>query len=302
MEDWCNIWKGAQPFGRITRNLLTSHSRETWSWDVRTKHVTYDPIPTIDGVRGIANYGPTATLFTIGPQHSVQQYDLENPAMVKNVQHLPIIPRPGTAEGSRSQTMSPRRLQDAPDIREPPGAARRTPFDANSIESLRQRADLTSPASSRSRTESVSSKASSGKYNMRPFSPPSRSGQSATTFSMTSGGHDTPQASASFAYPSSVSMSSVRSSRAASRLRNEVHLSPADKNIVDLFPFTRARLIDVPYKQQPPIDETNLTTDDLRLQMLSVVFGWDGDIQDLITDECMCFPLSSILETSFDSS
>ncbi|KXG47735.1 uncharacterized protein PGRI_016050 [Penicillium griseofulvum] len=275
-------WMGWSKNGRLVQYL----EGETWSWDVRTKHVTYDPIPTIDGVRGIANYGPTATLFTIGPQHSVQQYDLENPAMVANVQHLPVIPRPGTAEGSRAKTMSPRRLQDAPDIREPPGGSRRTtPFDANSIENLRQRADLTSPASSRSRTESVSSKASSGKYNMRPFSPPSRSGQSATTFSMTSGGRDTPQASASFAYPSSVSMSSVRSSRAASRLRNEVHLSPADKSIVDLFPFTRARLIDVPYKQQPPIDETNLTSDDLRLQMLSVVFGWDGDIQDLITDE-----------------
>ncbi|KAG0161259.1 hypothetical protein PDIDSM_8793 [Penicillium digitatum] len=274
-------WMGWSKNGRLVQYL----EGETWSWDVRTKHVTYDPIPTIDGVRGIANYGPTATLFTLGPQHSVQQYDLETPALVKNVQHLPIIPRPGTVEGSRSQTISPRRLQDAPDIREPPGAARRTPFDANSIESLRQRADLTSPASSRSRTESVSSKASSGKYNIRPFSPPSRSGQSATTFSMTSGGRDTPQASASFAYPSSVSMSSVRSSRAASRLRNEVHLSPADKNIVDLFPFTRARLMDVPYKQQPTIDEKNLTSDDLRLQMLNVVFGWDGDIQELITDE-----------------
>ena len=281
--------------------MLTFDYRETWSWDVRTKHVTYDPIPTIDGVRGIANYGPTATLFTIGPQHSVQQYDLENPAMVANVQHPP-IPRPGTAEGSRARTMSPRRLQDAPDIREPPGATRRTPFDANSIESLRQRADLTSPASSRSRTESVSSKASSGKYNnVRPFSPPSRSGQSATTFSMTSTDRDTPQPSASFAYPSSVSMSSMRSSRAASRLRNEVHLSPADKNIVDLFPFTRARLIDVPYKQQPPIDESNLTSEDLRLQILSVVFGWDGDIQDLVIDECMySLPLASF-EISFDS-
>ncbi|KAJ5497132.1 hypothetical protein N7463_009119 [Penicillium fimorum] len=274
-------WMGWSKNGRLVQYL----EGEAWSWDVRTKHVTYDPIPTIDGVRGIANYGPTATLFTIGPQHSVQQYDLENPAMVANVQHLPIIPRPSTAEGSRAKTMSPRRLQDAPDIREPPGAARRTPLDATGIESIRQRADLTSPASSRSRTESVSSKASSGKYNIRPFSPPSRSGQSATTFSMTSAGRDTPQASASFAYPSSVSMSSVRSSRAASRLRNEVHVSPADKNIVDLFPFTRARLIDVPYKQQPPIDEANLTSDDLRLQMLSVVFGWDGDIKDLITDE-----------------
>ncbi|KAJ5120305.1 uncharacterized protein N7515_009693 [Penicillium bovifimosum] len=272
-------WMGWSKNGRLVQYL----EGETWSWDVRTKHVTYEPIPTIDGVRGIANYGPTATLFTLGPQHSVQQYDLENPAMVANVQHMPVIPRPSTAEGR--STMSPRRLQDPPDLREPPGTVQRTPFDANSIESIRQRADLTSPASSRSRTESVSSKASSNKYNTRPFSPPSRSGQSATTFSMTSAGHDTPQASASYAYPSSVSMSSMRSSRAASRLRNEVQLSPADKNIVDLFPFTRARLNDVPYKQQPPLDESNLTSDDLRQQMLSVVFGWDGDVQDLIIDE-----------------
>lgn len=90
-------------------------------------------------------------------------------------------------------------------------------------------------------------------------------------------------------------MSSVRSSRAASRLRNEVHISPADKDIIDLFPFTRARLNDVPYKQQPPIDDTDLTADDLRQQMLSVVFGWDGDVQDLIIDECMCFLRSSTL-------
>ncbi|KAJ5558821.1 hypothetical protein N7461_002793 [Penicillium sp. DV-2018c] len=274
-------WMGWSKNGRLVQYL----EGETWAWDVRTKHVTYDPIPTIDGVRGIANYGPTATLFTIGPQHSVQQYDLESLAMVANVQHMPIISRPGTAEGSRSRTMSPRHLEDAPDLREPPGTVRRTPFDANSIESIRQRADLTSPASSRSRTESVSSKASSNKYNTRPFSPPSRSGHSATTFSMTSASHDTPQPSTSYVYPSSVSMSSMRSSRAASRLRNEVQLSPADKNIVDLFPFTRARLNDVPYKQQPPIDESNLTSDDLRQQMLSLVFGWDGDIQDLIIDE-----------------
>ncbi|CAG7927787.1 unnamed protein product [Penicillium olsonii] len=272
-------WMGWSKNGRLVQYL----EGETWSWDVRTKHVTYDPIPTIDGVRGIANYGPTATLFTIGPQNTVQQYDLENPALVANVQHHPIMPRPSTAEGSRSQ-MSLRRLQDPPDIRESSNG-KRTPFDSNAIENTRQRADLTSPASSRSRTESVSSKASSGKYNTRPFSPPSRSGQSATTFSLTSGGHDTPQASASFAYPSSVSMSSVRSSRAASRLRNEVHVSPAEKNIVDLFPFTRARLNDVPYKQQPPMDESHLTSDDLRQQMMSVVFGWDGDIQDLIIDE-----------------
>ncbi|KAJ5945658.1 hypothetical protein N7454_002497 [Penicillium verhagenii] len=173
-----------------------------------------------------------------------------------------------------------------PDIREP-STTRRTPFDSNGLDNLRQqRADLISPASSRSRTESVSSKASSGKYNRADaFSPPSRSGQTSTTFSMTSAGRDTPQPSAGFPYASSVSMSSVKSSRAGSRLRNEVQMSPAERNIVDLFPFMRARLNDVPYKSQPPFDENHLTPDDLRQQMLSVVFGWEGDISDLIRDE-----------------
>ncbi|KAJ5347852.1 uncharacterized protein N7506_001105 [Penicillium brevicompactum] len=274
-------WMGWSKNGRLVQYL----EGETWSWDVRTKHVTYDPIPTIDGVRGIANYGPTATLFTLGPQSTVQQYDVENPALVANVQHLPVVARPSTAEGSRSQNMSLRRLQDPPDIRETSSNSRHQPYGSNAIENVRQRADLTSPASSRSRTESVSSKASSGKYNTRPLAPPSHSGQSATTFSLTSGGNDTPLASASFAYPASVSMSSVKSSKAGSRLRNEVQLSPADKGGLDLFPFTRARLNDVPYRQQPPLDEDHLTADNLRQRMLSLVFGWDGSIQDLVTDE-----------------
>lgn len=273
----------------LTRHHF-EHS-ETWAWDVRTKHVTYEPIPTIENVRGIANYGPTAALFTIGPDNAVRQYDLDIPAMVANVQNLPLGAQSIASEENRSRTMSPRRLQDPSDIREQANG-RRTPYQSNGVDSMRQRADLTSPVSSRSRTESVSSKASSDKYHPRPFSPPSRSGQSGTSFSLTSaGGGDTPQPSASYAYASSVSMSSVKSSRARSRLRNEVHLSPAERNIVDLFPFTRARLNDVPYKQQAPLDETHLTPDDLRQQMLSVVFGWEGDIQDLIRDECMAHSL-----------
>lgn len=293
MEELCNISMGKRPPCIITcrKPSVLIHpvvDRETWSWDVRTKHVTYEPIPTIDGLRGIANYGPTAALFTIGPHDTVQQYDVENPAMVANVQHLPVGTQSVLSEDSRPRTMSPRRLQDAPTIREKE-SGRRTPFDANGIDSVsQQRADLISPASSRSRTDSVSSKASSGRYKLdRPFSPPSRSGQSSTSFSTTSGGQDTPQPSAGYPYASSISMSSVKSSRAGSRLRNEVHLSPAERNVIDLFPFTRARLQDIPYKQQPPMSESHLTPDDLRQQMLSVVFGWEGDVRDLIRDECM---------------
>ncbi|KAJ5893674.1 hypothetical protein N7495_005365 [Penicillium taxi] len=275
-------WMAWSKNGKIVQYL----EGETWAWDVRTKHVTYDPIPTIDGIRGLTNHGPTATLFTIGPNNTVQQYDVDNPAMVANVQLVPVNTRSMASEDTRSQTISPppRHLQDAPDIREMP-ATSRVPFGSNGVDiSKQQRANLASPVSSRSRTESVSSKASSGRYQPGPFSPPSRSGQSGTTFSMTSD-RDTPQPSASFQSISSVTMSSMKSSRVGSRLRNEVHLSPAERNVVDLFPFTRARLNDVPYKSQPPISESSLTSDDLRRQMLSVVFGWEGEVRDLVRDE-----------------
>lgn len=276
----------------VTSIRLTAlpYSRETWAWDVRTKRVAYEPIPTIDNVRGIANYGPTATLFTLGPQHTVQQYDVENPAMVANVQHLPPGSSPLASEDERAQAMIPRSLKPSPDVKEQghvPAARGTTPFETNGIEAPRQ--GPSSPGSVRSRTDSVSSKTSSGKYRVAPFSPPSRSAQSAATFSLTSAARgETPQPSgASLAYASSISMSSMKSSRAGSRLRNEVHLSPANKSLVDLFPFIRARLNDVPYGHHRPLDETYLTPDDLRRQMLSVVFGWDNDIEDLIKDERM---------------
>ncbi|GAB1196759.1 hypothetical protein APSETT444_006034 [Aspergillus pseudonomiae] len=269
---------------------LTTAARETWAWDVRTKHITSEPVPTIDNPCGFANYGPTATLFTLGPHHTVQQYDLESPGLVANVQHLPGGALPPSQE-TRTRGASARVLQDPPEMKES-GAmygTRRAPFDPSGIEVVRQhRAEINSPVSSRSHADSVSSKASSGKYRMAPFSSPSRSGHTATSFSLTSAsGRDTPQASgASYAYASSVSMSSVKSSRAGSRLRNEVHPSPADKPM-DLFPFTRERLNDVPYSRQQPLDESHLTPDDLRRQMLSVVFGWEGDIDGLINDERM---------------
>lgn len=63
-----------------------------------------------------------------------------------------------------------------------------------------------------------------------------------------------------------------------------MQLSPEEKKL-DLFPFIRARLNDVPYRHHRPLDETHLTPDDLRQQMLSVVFGWEGDIEGLISDE-----------------
>lgn len=262
---------------------------ETWAWDVKTKHISYEPIPTIDNPLGIANYGPTATLFTIGPHFTVQQYDLENPAMVANVQHAPTNSMTSALDQMRARTKSPRALQDPPEMRESVSSSRRrTPFDSSGIEVVRQqREQLSSPGSSHGRAASVSSKASSDKYKPS-FSPPARSAHTATSFSLTSagGGRETPQPS--YTYASSISMSSAKSSRAGSRLRNEVQFSPADKN-ADLFPFTRARLNDVPYRTQQPLNESRMMPDELRRQMLSMVFGWDGDIEGLIKDECMSY-------------
>ena len=54
---------------------------------------------------------------------------------------------------------------------------------------------------------------------------------------------------------------------------------------MDLFPYTKARLSEVRFR--PPQYPTNsaATPDILRKEMLSVVFGWEHDIESLIRDE-----------------
>ncbi|KAF5022615.1 hypothetical protein F66182_5330 [Fusarium sp. NRRL 66182] len=98
-------WMGWSKNGRI----IQYSDSQTQSWDVRTKHVTHDPIPTLDIVRGLAVYGPGATLFTLGPNNTAQQFDLNSPAiMVANVQHpanlLPPSPPVSEETGDRSAT------------------------------------------------------------------------------------------------------------------------------------------------------------------------------------------------------
>lgn len=84
------------------------------------------------------------------------------------------------------------------------------------------------------------------------------------------------------------SLSSTTSSRyGGSALRKEVLRSPDEgkrTQNMDLFPFTKARLRDVPFR--PTELGPERTPDDLRRNMLKVVFGWDNDIEDLIRDEC----------------
>ncbi|KAL1886610.1 hypothetical protein Plec18167_000542 [Paecilomyces lecythidis] len=260
--------------------------REIWAWDVRTKRVTYEPIPTIDDVRGVANYGPTASLFTLGPNHTVQQYDLEYLAMVANVQHLPVEMPPQLEAPRRASNPTPA-LQPPADIKDDGPGTRQKPHEVDPVVlTSDKRAPTASPGSTKSRTNSMSSGTSSG-AGRGTFSPISKSGRSGTTFSLTSGGNGAipRQSSTSIAYTSSISTSSGTGNRSGSRLKNEVFRSPVDQPLDDLFPFIRARLNDVPYKQQPALNEAHLTADDLRRRMLSVVFGWDNDIEELIRAE-----------------
>jgi hypothetical protein len=276
--------------------MTTFSGRETWSWDVRTKHVTYEPVPTIEDVRALANFGPTATLFTLGSNHTIQQYDLEHQQMVANVQHLPTAVPPTPPEEIRQLGMS------MSESEEEHGSPIRANYGISALEAARLgRTVSASPPSGPSRTGSTSSRTSSikGRFFEAP-SPAQKTDRTGTSFSLgpqSQMSKDPLFTSSSLTYPSSApSPVSTRSLRKGSRLKQEILASPEDKPIKELFPYIRARLNDVPYKPIRPFDESRLTPDDLRRQMLNVVFGWDEDIQDLIRDECRC--ISSSIEST----
>ncbi|KAI4215994.1 MAG: hypothetical protein LQ351_001490 [Letrouitia transgressa] len=275
---------------------------ETWAWDVRTKHVSCEPIPTVEGVKGLANYGPTATLFTLGPSYTVQQYDMNPPTLIKNVQYLPMAPPPVPSKVPAAVPhVNPHSIPGtAPPVQSPLGAEpvrgpvnlstiQRTTNEMQAIELARQaRSDMSSPVSSRSQTESASSRSSTPFHYQRTnasFSS-SRGAASGTTFSTISPSMMGRESlfSGSSVFPQTASMASTGRRSRGSRLRQEIIRSP-ENNFVDLFPRTRTRLSTVQYKQPKTLDQETATADDLRRQMLDVVFGWEDDIEPLIRDE-----------------
>ncbi|KIW44033.1 uncharacterized protein PV06_05075 [Exophiala oligosperma] len=257
---------------------------KTWAWDVRTKHVTYDPIPTIEGVKAIACHGPTGTLFTLGPDYTVQQYDIERAQMVANVRHMPTtIPPTPPAEDIRGPLWTTSESEE--ELASPLVRARR---ELRASEAARlERNNAPSPQST------ISSQKSGIKANINEIiSPAGRTDYTTTSFDTGIQSQATPnQVSAQGLLPQSPVMS--RSNRKGSRLRQEVIMSPEERPLVDLFPFTRARLHDVPYRAPRSVDESHLTSGDFRRQMLSCVFGWDEDIHDLIRDELSRHPSES---------
>jgi hypothetical protein len=288
-------------------------SRQTCAWDVRTKRVSYENIPTIEGVAAICNYGPTATLFTVGRNFSIQQYDMNpnnSPAlMVANVQHAPANtpPSPPNSLDEQKRLREPeepvtaRPVKSAPQLlaeseSENEGAVM-SPLEkiAQEMDQLEEeRRDRLGPLSPVSSRGSQSSRSSGGsghapryrydKPSVGTRSSKSSGGASGTVFSSgTSSMAGTSRESVSIRSTSSAASSSRYGSSA---LRKEVLRSPDESKKtqnMDLFPFTKARLRDVPFRPSDLGPER--TPDDLRLNMMRVVFGWDNDIDELIRDE-----------------
>lgn len=276
--------------------------RETWVWDVRTKHISCEPIPTVEGVRALANYGQGATLFTLGPNHTVQQYDVSHPGLVKTVQYHPMLPPPVPVKvNHNAQDFGEQQMPGtAPPMPVSRGSdSGRGPVPLSTIRAnemlaidhaRRTRSEIKSPGSISSRSESVSSIASNPRYQQTSQSISSRAA-SGTTFSTVSPsmmGRDSMFSGGSSIFPPTQTASMVSSGRRSkgSRLRQEVLRSPENKpSYVDLFPRTRARLSKVTYKQPQALPQDGLGPDALRKQMLDVVFGWNNDIEPLVRDE-----------------
>ncbi|KAK6007572.1 hypothetical protein QM012_004386 [Aureobasidium pullulans] len=279
---------------------------ETRSWDVRTKNVSFQPIPTVEGIIGIACYGPSSTLFTLGQNHTVQQYDVnpnEIPMQVASIQHAPgpLPPSPPNSIEEQKKEETARR-QAAANAAPVPFAYVDTDSSEGELGTMsplekivkemdqledekQDRLGALSPTSSRA--SSLSSRSSNGgrkvpsyRYDKAPSSRASEASYNEGT-------------EFSFGLPSirpreSASTRSTSSFR-SSTLRKEILRSPDEAqqtSQMDLFPYTQARLGDVPFRT-PHYGQAPRTSDLLRQEMLSVVFGWNDDIESLIRDELM---------------
>ncbi|UKZ92370.1 uncharacterized protein TrAFT101_007330 [Trichoderma asperellum] len=313
-------WMGWSKNGRV----IQYSDSETFSWDVRTRHVTRDSIPTLEHVKGIALYGPGASLFTLGPNNTVQQFDLNSPAiMVANVQHpagvLPPSPPTSEETGGRS-------VHSATTIHTSESESSSIPLEMSVSESdddhlspfqrlVRHNVpevpnnevyDAGSPASSRSGMSSLSKSSAGSRTPGRPSGSLRSRGMTEGTYisagsslkTSTAGrqGQELDNYSMGYSLPttSAPSLASSKSKLRPSRLRHEVPRSPADETKVqDLFKYTRSRLSDLPYKHPIPSNYPHLTNDDLRRQMLNTIFGWNKEVDDLIRDEMSRHPSGS---------
>lgn len=272
----------------------------------------------------MAVYGPGATLFTLGSNNTAQQFDLNSPPMlVANVQHpanlLPPSPPVSIEEQKKrnaSQVTANVDLETLTssvpvnvDISES-DEDHMSPLARIAREMDKQqqpdRVDNLSPVSSRSHASTTSKSSAESRPHYRKYAHYSslsrdKSAVSEGTSMFSGSSLHSPREPSLMSSRDSFSMSSLssasgtshRSRTRGSRLRQEVLRSPDDTKVVELFKFTKARLSDISYGHPQVLDNTHLTNDDLRRQMLSTIFGWDGEVGPLIEDEIGRHPLGS---------
>ena len=267
----------------------------------------------------MSSYGSTATLFTLGRNHSVQQYDITPnsvPMLVAEVQHVPANtpPTPPTTLEEMKNPYSNSRTTISTDAPALPSftdtsesgtdeGGHMSPLqkiaqEMDSLDALeseiRDKVMPLSPASSR--TSSVSSRSSGNRRRGRKYlydrpdssRASSTTGYGGTEFSFDGG----PSALSARQGHESMSIRSVSSVTSNSRqrtsnLRKEIMRSPheaAQISTLDLFPRTRARLRDVPFRT-PHYGNVVRTPELLQREMLSVIFGWNDTARALIRDE-----------------
>lgn len=236
----------------------------------------------------------------------MQQYDI-NPAsaplQVASVQHVPANTPPSppnsieeaknpyaTAVSTEAPVLS---MYGEADSSADEGAAmsplQKIALEMDQIEDeMRDRVMPLSPSSSRA--SSVSSKSSGGGgrrapsylYDKASSRGSKRSEYEGTEFSFGASvkpGHE----SMSIRSTSSLASSKFRSSN----LRKEILRSPEEAqatSTMDLFPYVKARLRDVAFRT-PFYGQSARTPELLQREMLSVIFGWNDDIESLIRDE-----------------
>jgi len=286
--------------------------RETTIWDVRNKRVFSETVDTPANLAGIAVHGLKGNLFTVTKDNTVQQYGLYPPAVTATVQHLPTVPppsppssieekknQPQEESGHQIERLNPRDHDYSVATMSPlgkiahelellekmeaqglgisnlgPHTMQRTVSSSSkiSVSSMSRRPSVASTMSINSETQSVSDQRSTidmSEYDMN--TPVARSRQNSLTG----------RGSLDYGQPSP--------SRRPHPLAQEIIASPIDqmppRTMLDLFGNINARLPFV-INDSPHAPSSGKEEDGLRREMLYTIFGWKGDVDSLIRDEC----------------
>ncbi|KAA8899944.1 WD40-repeat-containing domain protein [Sphaerosporella brunnea] len=300
-----NNWLGWSRNGRIVQHSAGS----TTIWDVRTKNVTWDDVPTAD-IMGICIYGSKGVLFTVGRNHTVQQFALYPPQLVANVQHAPVLPPPSPPVSIEERIDEVARGAAPQEDYMMPQMGH-LPHELEQVESMEYiDGGLGISNVMGQRPASVSSRSSVGSTGSRR----NHSSQGSLRGLVAQGSEYSPATTVSpnpgRKGPTGSSIGTVPQlvQRKTHPLRQEYHPTPNTPGlpgsipspmaeVTDIFANLRARINSVTY-ESPRVGgpQSRLSEDDLRKEMLYCIFGWQGDIEDLIGDE-----LESVNARSLDS-